>query len=120
MQNITTLKYRGDPLSKIGEGNSIVADLGLRFLFFVIIYIVILLKLISWDSLNNNIFFCVYSLLITVYIFSRFVIAHFHKSIPIDLSYRPSVSFVVPAKNEGDNIRKTLLCFDGVDYPKSK
>jgi len=48
------------------------------------------------------------------------VLSYFHKSLPFDPEYKPTVSFVVPAKNEGDNIRETLLKFGEVNYPKDK
>jgi hyaluronan synthase len=97
-----------------------VIDFGLWFIFFFIIYAILVIKIASADSLNNHLFFGFYSLVITSYIFSRFILSYFHRSVPFDSSYRPTVSFVVPAKNEGDNIRQTLLRFGEVDYPKDK
>src|SRR4051812_48228891 len=83
-------------------------DLGLWFIFFAIIYLVLLIKVATGVSIDNHLFFGIYSFAITFYIFSRFLLAYFHRSEPYDLAYEPSVAFVVPAKNEGDNIAKTL------------
>ena len=116
----TTLRYKGDPLTKTGEGNTILVDLGLRFIFFAIIAVIIMFKVISWEFLDDHLFFGIYSFLITVYILSRFVLAYFHLSIPANMNYTPSISFVVPAKNEGDNIAKTLEQFGLVNYPFEK
>jgi hyaluronan synthase len=95
-------------------------DFGLYFLFFIVIYVILLVKVVSGHSIDNHPFFGFYSLVITIYIFSRFVFAYFHKSLPYDDSYEPTISFVVPAKNEGDNIAQTLQRFVEVNYPKEK
>lgn len=89
--------------------------------FFAIIYVILLVKIFTWEYLNENIFFGFYSLTVTFYILSRFVLAYFHSStLPVNNSFTPSVSFVVPAKNEGDNIAETLRRFGQVEYPKHK
>ncbi len=95
-------------------------NLGGWFLFFFIIYIILLIKTITIQGIGNNVFFGFYSILITIYILSRFLIAFFHKSVPHNKSYQPSVTFVVPAKDEGDNIAETLRRFSQVNYPKEK
>lgn len=90
------------------------------FFFFVIIYLILVLKAVTMKSLDNSPFFGFYSLLITVYILSRFLLAYFHKPAESDPNYRPSVSFVVPAKNEEDNIAETIRRFANVNYPADK
>lgn len=95
-------------------------DFGFWFLFFFIIYSILLIKVVSINNLNNQLFFGFYSLAITTYIFSRFALSYFHRSLPFDPNFKPTVTFVVPAKNEGDNIRETLLRFGDVNYPKEK
>ncbi len=120
MQQTAAIKYKGDPLAKGGEGNTIARDLGLRFSFFFIIYVIVMIKLFSWSHHTDHIVFTIYSMLITTYILSRFSLSYFHKSVAVDTSYVPSVSFVVPAKNEGDNIAQTLRCFYAANYPKHK
>lgn len=95
-----------------------VTDMGLWFVFFVIIYIILFLKALTYGTIMNNIFFGFYSLLITTYILSRFIFAYFHKPIAYNPAYQPSITFVVPAKNEEDNIGETIRRFSQVDYPK--
>ncbi len=95
-------------------------DAGLWFIFFFIIYIVLLVKVATGFSVHTDLFFGFYSLAITLYIFSRFFLSYFHRSFEYDLEYTPTVSFVVPAKNEGDNIAQTLERFAEVDYPLDK
>lgn len=93
---------------------------GLWFGFFFIVYIIILIKVTTGSYLNDSIFFGVYSMLITAYIFSRFLFAYLHKPVYMKPGYEPSVTFVVPAKNEEDNIAETILRFGEVNYPKEK
>ena len=112
--------YRTDPLAKSDGGNTASYDLILRISFFVILYVIAMIKVVSWESLNDHLLFGIYSWLITGYILSRFLLAYFHRSIPVDPDYEPTVSFVVPAKNEGDNIAETLRCFYRANYPKHK
>src|SRR3989344_8422676 len=104
----------------IAASRSVIADAGIWLLFFLTIYVVMLLKVITYDTLYDNLFFGFYSILITVYILSRFLLSYFHKPVKFNLMYQPTVTFVVPAKNEEDNIRETLRRFAQVDYPLEK
>ncbi len=118
MSNHTaTIRYKGDPLAKKGQGNTLVTDLSLRIGFLAIIYVIIMIKVASWDTFVNHPFFGFYSLLVAVYILSRFTLSHFHTTVAVDKTYTPTISFVVPAKNEGDNIARTLRCFGKINYP---
>ena len=92
----------------------------LWFLFFFIIYLILLIKITTGSYLNDSIFFGVYSVTITLYIFTRFLLAYLHRPVEVDASYEPTVTFVVPAKNEEDNIAETIRRFGAVDYPKEK
>jgi hyaluronan synthase len=94
--------------------------MALWFFFFLVVYVILLVKVTTGTALDEHIFFGIYSIVITSYIFSRFILAYFHREIPYDPAYEPSVTFVVPAKNEEDNIIETLRRFAEVDYPKEK
>jgi hyaluronan synthase len=95
-------------------------DLGPWFLFFFAIYVILMLKFITFHSLYDHVFFGFYSILIATYILSRFILSYFKRSITYDETYLPSVSFVVPAKNEESNIAETIRRFGEVDYPHHK
>lgn len=97
-----------------------VRDIGTWLLFFIVIYLIVLIKVITLESILTNFLFGIYSIAITAYVLSRFLLAYFHKTIPFNPSYEPSVTFVVPAKNEEDNIAETISRFNKVDYPKNK
>jgi len=98
----------------------IFSDAGIWFLLFLVVYAIIVLKAVTFESISNHVFFGLYSILITTYIFSRFLLAYLHKPVRYDAAYEPSVTFVVPAKNEEDNIAETIRRFAEVDYPKEK
>lgn len=95
-------------------------DLGPWLLFFFSIYVILMMKLITFHTLDDHLFFGLYSFLITTYILSRFLFSYFKRSVAYDDAYQPSISFVVPAKNEEDNIAETIRRFGIVDYPKEK
>jgi len=98
----------------------IMGDAGGWFFFFGIIYIILIFKVVSYESLSNHVFFGFYSLLITTYILSRFLLAYLRKPIRVDLRYEPTITFVVPAKDEEDNIAETIRRFGAVEYPREK
>jgi hyaluronan synthase len=122
MQQSATLnyKYKNNVFLENNKKTQLAPDFGLRFLFFFIIYLIIMIKAVSWQSLDDHLFFSFYSLMITVYIFSRFILSYFHRKEHVNTNYVPTISFVVPAKNEGDNIAETLRCFYRSNYPKDK
>lgn len=113
------LKNKISVMPKASKENNF-TDIGLWFLFVLVIYSILMFKIANGSALENHVFFGFYSLTITAYIFSRFIFAHFHKSIPYDPSYEPTVTFIVPAKNEEDNVAETLFRFAKVNYPMDK
>lgn len=58
-----------------------------------------------------------YSILMAIYILSRFVFAAFYKA-PKDTGHRPSVTVIIVCKNEEDSIRETIDCVYRADYPR--
>jgi len=97
-----------------------ILTLGLWLAFFGVIYVVLLIKTVTGSYIQYNLFFGIYSILIVIYIFSRFILSYFHRPVKISVSYVPGVTFVVPAKNEEDNIYETLHRFGEVNYPFKK
>lgn len=86
------------------------------------IYVIGVIKMITIREIDNNIFFASYSILVSVYILSRFLLAYFYEPEQphFDSQYEPTISFAVPSKNEGENIRETVLRIAQTDYPKHK
>jgi hyaluronan synthase len=59
----------------------------------------------------------VYSLLISFYILSRFLLSAFYRP-PRDVGHRPSLSVVVACKNEEESIGRTIDCIYAAEYPE--
>ncbi len=68
-----------------------------------------------WYSPLTNL----YSILISSYILSRFILSQFYTP-PRDRGYRPSVSVVIACKNEEESIGRTIDCIYESDYPRDK
>ncbi len=60
-----------------------------------------------------------YTLLITSYVFSRFLFAAIYRA-PRDAGLEPPVAIVVPAYNEGEAVARTIHSCLGLDYPADK
>ncbi|HTK60089.1 MAG TPA: glycosyltransferase [Candidatus Baltobacteraceae bacterium] len=90
--------------------------------FYLCIYLVLVIKLVTLKSLDDNLLFGIYSLAVSFYIISRFLLAHFYEphDAHFDPDFRPTVTFAVPSKNEGENIRETILRIARSEYPKEK
>jgi hyaluronan synthase len=90
-------------------------------IFFLLVYVVLVLKLITFQKINNIVLFGSYSILVSLYILSRFALAYFYEEPDnFDKNYEPTISFGVPSKNEGENIRETIMKIAESDYPKDK
>jgi hyaluronan synthase len=99
-----------------------IRQFNLWILFFVLIYLVLIVKLITFQQYQTDLMFSIYSLVITFYILSRFILAHYYDGLPqnYDRTALPSVTFGVPSLNEQAGIRSTILRIAEIDYPKDK
>jgi len=60
-----------------------------------------------------------YSLIISVYILSRFIFSAFYRP-PADRGHLPTITVVIACKNEEDSIHRTIDCVFRSDYPKDR
>ncbi|MCK5061423.1 glycosyltransferase [Candidatus Parcubacteria bacterium] len=90
--------------------------------FYILVYIVLIIKLITITQIDTGFFFKTYSIVVSLYILSRFIISYFydHKHPKYNIDYEPTVAFGIPSKNEGENIRETILRIANTDYPVDK
>jgi hyaluronan synthase len=88
----------------------------------ILIYLVLLIKVLNLQHLNGGLLLLVYSLGVSLYLLSRFLVAHFYeiKDKQFDPDYTPTVTFGVPSKNEAANIYETVMRIAEIDYPKDK
>ncbi|MBI2010995.1 MAG: glycosyltransferase [Candidatus Colwellbacteria bacterium] len=91
-------------------------------IFYLLVYLVLVIKFVTFQELDNNFLFGVYSIAVSVFILSRFALAYLYdpKGILTDENYEPTVSFGIPVKNEEDNVRETILRIAQSDYPRDK
>ncbi len=96
--------------------------INLWIIFYLIIYLILIIKLITIQEIDNGILFATYSISVSFYILSRFGLAYFHEPSVLvsDVAYEPTISFAVPSKNEGENIRETILKIANINYQKNK
>ena len=71
-------------------------------IFLFLVYIVLAIKVVTFKNLEENIIFGIYSILVSVYILSRFGLSYFYEfdEADFDKNYKPTISFAVPSKNE--------------------
>lgn len=107
---------------------SAMAFLGLLFLFLII-----LIKSKTLTNYDTNFYLLVYTVLVTSFELSRVTGAMLYRNsinrvmdhadtvmARQNIDYEPTVTFVIPCKNEGPDIRNTVeKCFEA-DYPHSK
>src|SRR5687767_9818277 len=91
-------------------------------IFYALVYVILIVKLITLQELDSGLVFGIYSVVVSVYILSRFALAYFYEPDPtrLDPRYEPTISFGIPAKNEAANIKETILRIAATDYPKHK
>lgn len=95
----------------------------------IILFLIIVLKSQGATAFWSEPLLVFYTVFVTTFELSRLAGAVFYKSsvskavykgIYADMHYEPSVTFVIPCKNEVKSIAKTVIkCFDA-DYPKDK
>jgi hyaluronan synthase len=61
----------------------------------------------------------VYSIIISVYILSRFIFSAFYRP-PEDKNHFPTITVVIACKNEEESIRRTIDCVYRSDYPSDR
>lgn len=87
-------------------------------IFLFLVYVVLAVKVVTLRQLADGRLFATYSIVVTTYILSRFPLAFLHVEPAADDSAElPTVSFVIPCKNEEANIQRTILNLLAIGYP---
>ncbi len=90
-------------------------------LFFMTAYLILTIKIWDNSQRTGDTIFWLYGLAVTAYLSSRFVIAYFYEPNYVsDTRFRPTVSVIVPVKNESEVIRKTIDHIFASSYPEDK
>src|SRR5687767_8779912 len=104
------------PLGLFGRALRVILQLVIAVYAAAILGFVWLTKDMTFVSLTRDPVFAGYSITVVLYVLGRFVGALFYRSKP-DVGYRPSVSVIIPAFNEGDRIIGTIQAALAADYP---
>lgn len=106
--------------------SSLIFNLFLLVLAITALFLMVMIKSKTADLYESDPFIFVYAIFITIFQLSRVLAAFLYNranhSIDSDVDdyYEPTVSFVIPCKNEGSTIGKTVeKCFEA-HYPPSK
>ncbi len=76
------------------------------------------IMLVQTDGYQATILW-VYSISMSIFLIFMYLTTYTYKPIP-DIGYRPTVSVIVPAKNEEEVIQKTINAILDSDYPQEK
>jgi hyaluronan synthase len=95
-----------------------------RRIGFSLILLLVLLGILGLKFLNVEYYWYqpvlnVYSLTVTGYIISRFLLSFFYRP-PKDTGFTPTISFVIPVKNDEHMIGQTISRCFSADYPREK
>lgn len=89
--------------------------------FIFLVYLVFLIKITNVVENNESLVFTFYSIAVSAYLFSRFVLAHFYVTVhKVDRNFQPKITFAVPVKNEETVVREVIMRIARSNYPKSK
>jgi hyaluronan synthase len=84
-----------------------------------LLYWIWLAKDVGFSVILEDPLFYTYSLLVTVYVCTRFLLAPLYRPTP-DRGYRPTIAIVIPAFNEEGCIEATIDACYSSDYPRER
>ena len=92
------------------------AALSLAFVSFC----VVLMRMESFIYFRYHTLLYAYSIIAATFLLTRYLFGMFYKPVPIDPTYTPSVTIVIPCFNEEEWIQTTILSCIDQNYPVDK
>lgn len=93
--------------------------MSLLFLFFVSLFIVMLrTESVLYFKFNKGLY--LYSIVAATFLLSRYLFGAFYRPVPIDATFTPTVTIIIPCYNEETWIRRTILSCIDQEYPVDK
>ncbi len=90
--------------------------MALVFLLCVSLFIVMLrTESVLYFQFNKGLY--LYSIIAAAFLLSRYLFGALYKPVPINPTYAPSVTIIIPCYNEEEWIRRTILSCIDQDYP---
>ena len=90
------------------------------FWLFSVSLIIILMRSESILYFQFNKVLYLYSIITAIFLLSRYLFALFYKAVPVDTSFTPSVTIIIPCFNEEEWIDRTIMGCLNQDYPPEK
>ncbi|MBX4189459.1 glycosyltransferase [Candidatus Parcubacteria bacterium] len=124
LQNPRTIEYSREKR----PGSDFLFRLFLILLGFLLLCLIVLLKSYTATDFRKDPIILLYTVLVTTFELSRIMSAMLFPSIRRKIAaakvvrdnYEPTASFVIPCKNEGEAIAKTIDKCYAADYPREK
>jgi len=93
--------------------------MALIFLFFVSLFVIMLrTESVLYFRFNKGLY--LYSIVAATFLLSRYLFGALYKPVPIDPTFTPSVTIIIPCYNEETWIRRTILSCIDQEYPVDK
>lgn len=89
-------------------------------LLLFISFFIVLMRAESVIYFKFNKWMYLYSIIAAVFLLSRYLFGALYKAVPIDTSYTPGVTIVIPCFNEEKWIQRTIIGCMNQDYPIDK
>ena len=89
-------------------------------LLFATVACIMLMRVESILYFKFNKYLYLYSIIAATFLLTRYLFAIFYRAVPIDSSFTPSVTIIVPCFNEEEVIQRTVLGCINQDYPLDK
>jgi hyaluronan synthase len=93
--------------------------MSLVFMLCISLFIILLrTESVLYFQFNKGLY--LYSIVAATFLLSRYLFGAFYKPVPIDPSFAPSITIIIPCYNEEEWIRRTILSCIDQDYPVDK
>lgn len=89
-------------------------------LLFTVTGIILLMRAESIIYFKFNKWLYLYSIMAACFLLSRYFFGALYREVPIDISYTPGVSIIIPCFNEEEWIQRTILSSINQDYSVDK
>lgn len=90
------------------------------FFLFIVVFAIVLMRAESVIYFRFNKYLYIYSIVAASLLLSRYLFGMLYRTVPIDPSYTPGVTIIIPCFNEETWIRRTILSAINQDYPPDK
>ena len=106
-------------VSRRNSRDTMLSSVSVLFLF-VVTLVILLMRTESVLYFNQNSLLYGYSIATAAFLLTRYLFGALYKPVPIDPSFTPSITIIIPCYNEETWIGRTILSCIDQDYPVDK